>query len=59
LAVTKQSDEHRVKKMSNKAQSVKTRLVKLGCLLVILFLALPGIPHAAAQRNGLARAGEF
>ncbi len=38
--------------MSNKAQSVQTRLVQLGCLLVMLFLALPVIPRAAAQRNG-------
>jgi hypothetical protein len=38
--------------MSNKAQSVRTRLVRLGCLFVILFLALLGIPRAAAQRNG-------
>src|SRR5207249_11877040 len=49
---TKQSDGHSVKKMSNKAQSVQTRLVQLGCLLVMLFLALPVIPRAAAQRNG-------
>jgi len=50
--VTNQSDEYRVEKMSNKAQSVQIRLVQLGCLLVMLFLALPVIPRAAAQRNG-------
>lgn len=38
--------------MSNKAQRIQTRLVQLGCLLVMLFLALPVIPRAAAQRNG-------
>jgi len=37
--------------MSNKAQSVQTRLVQPGCLLVMLFLALLAIPRAAAQRN--------
>ena len=38
--------------MSNKAQGVQTRLVQLGCLLVMLFLAIPVIPRAVAQRNG-------
>jgi hypothetical protein len=52
LASSKRSDEHRVEKMSNKAQSVQTRLVQLGFLLVMLFFALPLIPHATAQRNG-------
>jgi hypothetical protein len=52
LAVTKQSDKHRVEKMSNKAQSVQTRLVQLGCLLVMLFLAVPVVLRAAAQRSG-------
>lgn len=51
VGVTKQSEEHRVETLSNKAQSVQTRLVQLGCLLVMLFLALPVILHAAAQRN--------
>jgi hypothetical protein len=37
--------------MSNKAQSVQTRLVQLACLLVMLFLAPPVVPRAAAQRN--------
>ena len=38
--------------MSNKAQGVQTRLVQLGCLLVMLFLATPVIPRAVAQGNG-------
>jgi hypothetical protein len=37
--------------MSNKAQSVQTRLGQPGCLLVMLLLALPAIPRAAAERN--------
>lgn len=37
--------------MNNKAQSVQNRLVKLGCLFVMLFLALSVISRAMAQRN--------
>ena len=41
-----------MEKMSNKTQSLQTRLVQLGCLLLMLFLSLPVIPPAAAQQNG-------
>lgn len=49
LAVTKQTPGE---KKSNKAQSIQTRLIQLGCLLVMLFLTLLGIPRTSAQRKG-------
>ncbi|HEX5489884.1 MAG TPA: hypothetical protein VFX07_01360 [Candidatus Udaeobacter sp.] len=37
--------------MSTKTQKVNTRLVPLGCLLVILFLSILATPRIAAQRD--------
>ena len=42
--------------MSNKAQTVLTRLVQLGCLVMALFLTLSVVPRATAQQGDAALA---